>query len=178
MNAISIGKILLTFFISWIVLEVKYTEQFCSIIYIIHKIVRKFGKNRDFVKLHPSPRNWVFNIWKNSLPGVERTLWTSSRSNMNVRRLKSLLPFYPHHDFEVNFCKTGFLNNKRSTLICWLQSLPSERFNIKLQKTYLSFFHSAHTFFDILTFVLLCAELPFRKFKVQFSKYARPPFCP
>ena len=27
-----------------------------------HKIVRKFGQNRDFAKFHPTPKNEVLNI--------------------------------------------------------------------------------------------------------------------
>ena len=109
--------------VNWPGKEPTNEARFCSILYFIHRIVRKFGQNRDFVKFHPALRNWVLNISKNGLQGVERTLWTSSRSNMKVRRPKSTKPptLLPISWFWVIFwrifCKIGFVGNKRSTFV-------------------------------------------------------------
>ena len=57
-----------------------------------HKMVRKFGQKRDFAKFHSKPKHQVLNIYKNGLGRVERTLWTSSGSNMRVWRPKTKNP--------------------------------------------------------------------------------------
>ena len=59
---------------------------------------------------------------------------------------------------------------KKKTHFCWLKLLPSKRSNFQLQKTYLSFLHTTHSFFCIFTFVPEVRQMPFRKFNVQIRK--------
>ena len=48
--------------VNWSRKEPTNEVRFCSILYFIHKIVRKIGQNRDFVKFHQALRNWALNI--------------------------------------------------------------------------------------------------------------------
>ena len=48
--------------VNWSRIEPTNEVRFCSILYFIHKIVRKIGQNRYFVKFHPALRNLVLNI--------------------------------------------------------------------------------------------------------------------
>ena len=43
--------------VNWSRKEPTNEVRFCSILYFIHKIVRKIGQNRDFVKFHQALRN-------------------------------------------------------------------------------------------------------------------------
>ena len=66
-------------------------------------------------------------------------------------------PFYPYHDFE------WFLGESFVKLA--LQATEGQRLLIKI------IFHPTHTFFDIFTFVLPCAQVPFRKFNVRILSF-------
>ena len=123
-----------------------------------HKTVRKFGQKHDFAKFHSKRKHQVFNIYKNCYGGGEPTLWTSYGCNMRVWTRKTqnspallAIPWFWAF-FRWLFNKMEHLVNKRSTLICWLKLSSSKRSHFKLQKTYLPFFHTTDTFFNIFIF--------------------------
>ena len=63
--------------------------------------------------------------------------------------------------FECPFEIIGFM--------CWPKLFSSERSHLELQKTYLCFFDTTHTFFYIFTFMFRYRTRPFRQFNVQIQ---------
>ena len=102
-------------------LPIKYHAAIYTI--FMCKIVRKSGQNRDFAKLHSTPKNQLLNIWKNRFWRVERTLWTSSGCNMGTWRPITTKPptllriswFWVF--FRWVFNVNGYVGNKRSTSV-------------------------------------------------------------
>ena len=142
----------------------------------VRKSYQKIAQNRHFHDFWLSILKYVLTLGPYVFGSVERMLWSVSSPNVVVGYLetKPRLPliwslvFWPEI-WPIFGIQPYFSQHQGQQMLTKI--FFSKRSHQKLQKIYLQFFHSTHTFFAIFKSVSESAKSPFTKFNVHIKKW-------